>query len=269
MDRSIARPGVNAVAVGAANAMPQPVRRANTVAPRAAANSSRSKDERRGSLSIDATVARRIERTRRVGRRVDPPRKAFHAAIEHRGRGHPRAAAADDHHVGVPAPDDHRGLDQRLQTRGVPLADCVVWPARIVSDADMAGRHVGQIHQHPQRIQFRHADLTPLLRLKLAVLGAMGVGRHGLRRLAVQHVASEQHARAVRRQLVGPQPRVLDRHARGGEPHLDLAGHDLQRLARFDVLLGVEILDRGPDPQGQIQPFHSRQDIHTAPLLLE
>ena len=67
----------------------------------------------------------------------------------------------------------------------------------------------------------------------------------------------------------GCQSRVLDRHARGGESHLDFTGHHLERFAGFDVLLGVEVLDGGSDPQGQVERGDGGQHVHAASLLAE
>ncbi len=90
---------------------------------------------------------------------------------------------ADQEEVGVVAAEDAEGLAQREQAGDVALGDGVVRSLGVVQDRDVAGQHVRQIFQHPQRLNDRNARGTPLLQVDLAGLavdtGTGGVGQFG------------------------------------------------------------------------------------------
>ena len=95
------------------------------------------------------------------------PRPACHSEI---GHVQPRAGAADDHEVGLIAANRVGRFRQGQQRRYVPLGDRVVRPAGVVADADVAGRHVGQILQHPQRIHLAHRLPRPAVNVEVLLL---------------------------------------------------------------------------------------------------
>ena len=61
-------------------------------------------------------------------------------------------------------------LGQRQQRRHVALGNRVVRPAGIVANADVAGRHVRQILEHPQRVHLAHRLARPALDVEVLLL---------------------------------------------------------------------------------------------------
>ena len=67
-----------------------------------------------------------------------------------------RVGAPGDHHVGPAAGDDPRRLGDRQVRRRVGLGDRVARPLAVDQDRDVAGQHVGQVLQEPDRLD--HPD---------------------------------------------------------------------------------------------------------------
>ena len=82
----------------------------------------------------------------------------------------PRTGAAHDHHVGLVAANHVGRFAQRQQRRHVALGNRVVRSAGIVANADVAGRHVRQILQHPQRVQLAHRLPRPAVDIEVLLL---------------------------------------------------------------------------------------------------
>ena len=106
----------------------------------------------------------------------------------------PRAGAADDHHVGLVAANHVGRLGQRQQRRHVALGDRVVRPAGVVADADVAGRHVRQILQHPQRVHLAHRLARPAVDVEVFLLDPFDERHAQLFELAVQQPGRADHA---------------------------------------------------------------------------
>ena len=82
---------------------------------------------------------------------------------------------AGDHHVGPAAGDDPRRLGDRQVGRGVGLGDRVARPLAVDQDRDVAGEHVGQILQQPDRLDHPDRFAAPdLVVERLAVLRRRG-----------------------------------------------------------------------------------------------
>ena len=129
-------------------------------------------------------------------------------------------------------------------------------PLGVVQDRDVAGQHVGQILEHPQRLDGRQALLAPLLqvdRARLAVgADAGGVGQLG--QLAGDQAGAELDAEARRVELALVHLAVVQGQLGGGDGQLDGAGHHLAgscAILLLDVVLGVEVGDFAGDADGQ------------------
>ena len=79
-----------------------------------------------------------------------------------------------------------------------PCGDRVVRAAGVVANADVAGRHVRQILEHPQRIHLAHRLLRPALDVEVLLLDPRLNGSSQLLEFAVQEPGGADHAEAIR-----------------------------------------------------------------------
>ena len=150
---------------------------------------------------------------------------------------------AGDHHVGPAPGDDPGGLADRHVRGRLGLGDRVARPLAVEQDRDVAGQHVRQVLQEPDR-----RDLAdPLAAVGVVVERAVGleagVDRRGqLVQLGRDQAGAEVHADPGRVDPAVDQPGVEDGQLGRGDRELDVAGHVLQALA-----------DRLPEPgDGQV-----------------
>jgi hypothetical protein len=173
---------------------------------------------------------------------------------------HAGAGRAGEHGVGRSAPDRDQRLAHRQMSTCLPQCQRVARPAQIVVDGDVAGGHVRQILEQPERRDPRHAIRRPAIegepaRGIAALRHARGkIFGHG------EHVIGAEHA-------ADPLGRVMDRHAGsvvqgplgGRDRHLALPTHHLEPLA--DRLLPlpfqrpeiVDVAGEGPGLRGVMQ----------------
>ena len=176
----------------------------------------------------------------------------------------PRAGAADDHHVGQAAADHLGRLGHRQQRRHVALGDRVVRAAGVVADADVAGRHVRQVLEHPQRIHLAHGQLATSARCRSLLVDPRLERLLELFQFAIEQPGGADHAEplGVDRRL--GQAGVLPGHLGRGGGELNLARHDLDALARLDELLRIEVADLaapGREPAGGGQLREARTPL--------
>ena len=114
------------------------------------------------------------------------------------------------------------------------MRDRVVRSAQIVVDRHVAGRHVGQILQQPQRRKLRHAFGGPAIVVegpfRIAAAIDAGAELFGHR----QHVIGAENAAGafgIVRAAADDQAGVGKGQLSGGDAHLALAAHDFQPLA--------------------------------------
>ncbi len=79
--------------------------------------------------------------------------------------------AADQEEVGLVAPQNARRLSKSQQAGDFAFRDRVVRSLGVVQDRDVAGMHVGQIFEHPERRNGGQPLLAPQLEIdrRLAV----------------------------------------------------------------------------------------------------
>ena len=108
-------------------------------------------------LARHPAVATAVERPARLRRLALPPRHVLEQAHPDQAqRVDLRVGAARDHHVGPSPADDPRRLGDGQVGRGVGLGDRVARPLAVDQDRDVAGEHVGQVLQEPDRLD--HPD---------------------------------------------------------------------------------------------------------------
>jgi hypothetical protein len=196
-------------------------------------------------LAEHGTVAAAVERPARLRRLVVAVRQPLEQAHPHQAERVDLAlGAADQEEVGLVAAQDAVRLAQGQEAGHVVLGDGVVRPLGVVQDRDVAGEHVRQVLEHPQRWDGRQAELAPLLQIDAAGL-AVGAGQRRLGdvvQLAGDERRAELDAEAARVELGLVHAGVVQGQLGGGHGQLDGAGHDLEALARLLVLLGDEAL---------------------------
>ena len=133
---------------------------------------------------------------RRAG--VAAPRHAEDRAAHPLGRMDPRIDPAGNDHVGLAALDDPHRLGQRREARHVSQRDAIIRTPSVLADADMAGRHVRQVLQHPEWEQFGHGRRPPAAEVEDAVDQAAAEATGQLRQFAGNHAGPEYDAQAVR-----------------------------------------------------------------------
>ena len=95
----------------------------------------------------------------------------------------------------------------------------------------MAGRHVGQVLQQPQRLNPRQTLFGPAGKVEVAFLieAFLDSGRK-LTRQREDVVRSVNHADAIRIMFAMGKAAIGQRELRGRHAHLDFAAHDLEAL---------------------------------------
>ena len=156
-------------------------------------------------LAEHQTVAVSVERPTRLLRLVIAPRQWLEQALAHHAQRVDFAlGAADQEEVGPIAGQDAVGFAQRQQAGHVAFGDGVVGALGVVQDGDVAGKHVGQILEHPQRLDGRNALLAPLFQIDHAGLavGAECGGVGQLQQFAGDQAGAELDAEARRVEFV-------------------------------------------------------------------
>ena len=220
-------PGRAAHCGAARSALAQPSTRARIFAPRAwacrrvsrmnaAAPSPLTRPSRRASNGREAAAGSPLAL-----------RLPEHLAPHPEHRMEPRADPAGDDRVGLPSLQHADRLGQRRKPRHVAQGDGVVRPAGVLGDADVAGRHVGQILQHPQREQLGHNRRAPAAEIEPAVDHATAdtcrptrpVRRESCRPQASRPAARDRRAfRASRRRRTPGRPPRSPIGCRGSSP---------------------------------------------------
>ena len=154
---------------------------------------------------------------------------------------HPCSGGTSEHHVGGATLDGDRGLTNGQMAAGFTDGDRITRAAEVVVDGNVAGGHVRQILQQPQRCQLRHTVDSPALEIKLP-RGVAALGHTGGEILRErEHVIRAKHtAKPFRLVLVGTEPTAVQRPLRRGHRHLALAAHHLEPLADRLFLLRIE-----------------------------
>ena len=138
--------------------------------------------------------------------------------------------AADQEEVGRVAAEDAVRLAQGQQAGHVALGDAVVRPLGVVQDRDVAGQHVRQVLEHPQRLDGRQALLAPLLQIDVAGLAVDADLRRRRPARAARWRSGRRRTRrrsaSGRASLLSTLP-VVERQLGGGDGELDGAGHHL------------------------------------------
>lgn len=167
------------------------------------------------------------------------------------------AGGADDHDVGGPAADDRRRFaDDQVAGRFVHRQR-VVRAAGVGENADVAGGHIGQVLEHPERFHLAQALLTPLFGVEVRLFihaFAVGVGQRGGGR--EHQVRAEFHTNPLVVDRVRIECRVFEGQGRGRDAELNFAAHHLDVLAnglkpRFAGGRLGEFADFGSDLAGR------------------
>ena len=148
---------------------------------------------------------------------------------------------ADEHHVGVAALDDLTPFGDGPVGGCLAHGQGIAWAAKVVVNGQMAGGHVRQILQQPQRRHLRHAFHAPAGELEPAL--AVPTFDDALDKIVGrrQHIiGAENDAASVRVGRAEGQFRVAERPLGRGHSHLALATHNLQPLANRLFLLFFE-----------------------------
>ena len=121
----------------------------------------------------------------------------------------------------------------------------------------MAGEHVGQVLEHPQRLNGARCPSSPqLLEIDAARAGSWQLIWAASARsvqLGGDQAGAELDAEAGRVELGLVDLAVVEGELGGGDGQLDGAGHHAQALATVlvDVVRGVEVVDFAGDADGQ------------------
>jgi hypothetical protein len=234
--------------------------RAWIVAPRASACSW----ERSGALAVHHSVAIGIERSAGSGRIVLAMGQRPTVAVHQRSDVDAGSGSAGEHHVGMSALDHAHRFDDGRETAGFADRQRIIGSAGVEGDGDMAGDHIRQVHQQPQRIELVHAVRAPPFHLKLPVDHRAAKGFRHLLQIAVEHFAAQNDAQPLR--IDGPfgQSPVIQGQASGRETGLDFAAHDLQALARRDEFFGLKVLDFAAERHRQLAGVEERHGADAA-----
>ena len=138
----------------------------------------------------------------------------------------------------------------------------------VLQDRHLAGEHVGQILEHPQRLDGAQAFGAP---------GARSTGPGGLGTLilaasarSIRSVAMSPAPKTTPKRvlssLVLSMPAVVEGALGAGDGQLDGPGHDAQVLAIVlgDEFPGVEALDLAGDMDGQAAGVEGADALHAA-----
>ena len=181
---------------------------------------------------------------------------------------HLALGAADEEEVGTLAAEDAVGFAQGQEAGDVALGDAVVGSAGVVEDRDVAGEEVGQVFQHPQRLDRLQALAAPALQVgdtRLTILaGPRRVGQ--VRQFRGDEAGPEVDAKAFGIELRLVDLAVVQGQLRGGHAELDGAGHQLEvaPVLLLDELLGVEIGDLTRKADGEGGSVEAADGFHSA-----
>ncbi len=181
------------------------------------------------------------------------------------------ANPAGNDRVGL-TPIQHPGrFDQRRERGDLAQGHGIVRAAGVLGDAHVAGRHVGQVFEHPQREQVRRKRLAPTLEVEPSLDYATPIGPRQFVQIARHHVGPQHDAQPLGVQRALTQPGVDARHVGRREGQLDVAAHDFQALPRPHVLLRVEVghLAAEGQAEGRVGVAEQRQPSNTAAAFAE
>ena len=177
---------------------------------------------------------------------------------------------ADEDGVGAIVLDHAERFAEREQAADFALRDRVVRPLGVVEDRDVAGRHVGDVGQHPGRRHVRHADFPPAAQIDAGpiVAGAQERCLPHLREIAGERRRAEDDAEPGR--LEG-RVRVGDGELGGGDGEVHGPHHLVEPLAFLLVeeLSGVEVENLGPDLDGKAGRIEGPQPGDAGPALAQ
>ena len=229
-------------------------------------------DQHAAALADDDAVALLVERPAGFFRSVVALRQMAEQALpDHAQRIELAVGAADEEEIGLVAANDAIRLAQGQQPGDVALGDRVVRPLSVVQDRDMAGEHVGQVLEHPQRRNARQALFAPGLQIDRRRL-AIGAGLRchaDLRQFGRQQAGAELDAESGRIELVLVHMPIVESDLGGGHGQLDAAGHHVQAFAIgfLDEVLGIEIEDFAGDTRRQGRDVHALDELDAAASL--
>ena len=156
-------------------------------------------------------------------------------------RVHAGAGRTGHHDVGgTPLDRDHRLAHGEVAAR-LAERERVARAAEIVVDRDVAGRHVGQVFEQPQRCQLGHAIARPELKVEAAI-GTAAPGDAGgeILRQCEHVVGAEDAAEPLRGMVRHGGAAVMEGPLRGRHRHLAFAAHHLAAFADRLFSLAVE-----------------------------
>ncbi len=165
-------------------------------------------------------------------------------ALAHQGHGvHLALGPAADAHVRHAAGDRPAGLADGQMAGRLGAGDGVAGPLGVVDDRDVAGEHVGQELQQPQRGEVVHALGAPLADVEDAIDGGAGQRLGQLGQIGADQAGADvgpeagrvevrlpRHVAAID-QTAGAQVGIERGLMAGGDGQHDVAGHDLAGLA--------------------------------------
>ncbi len=159
------------------------------------------------------------------------------------------ASSADDHDFGTAAKNGAVGFAGRQVSSGFAMRDRVVGATKIVVNGNMAGWHVGQILEQPQRRQLRHAFGSPTIVVEVALRTAAAIDARAEFLGHGEHVVGTEHAAGavgIVLAIADNQTGIGQCQLRGGDAHLAFTAHDFQAFADGLLLFffeWAEVLD--------------------------
>ena len=150
----------------------------------------------------------------------------------------------------------------RLETSLWPMV--LFGAARVVDDGDVAGDHVREISQEPQREHFVRYIFSPAGKIERATGHAAAVDAFQFGQIAVDHFGAENYAEAIGVDTAGLYASFSQCKIGGGETELNFARHYLQAFARADVGFGIEIGHLGRDSHAKLAGVEQRDRPHAA-----
>ena len=158
-----------------------------------------------------------------------------------------RAGRPADHGVGISAADDLVGLAHGQVGTGLAHRQRIARPAKIVENRHVAGGHVGQILEQPQRRHLGQALEAPAGKLEFALAAETLPDALGKLLGQAQHVVgAEADADPIGIDLADLDGGVGQGQLGHGHAHLALAAQHPQGLANLLLLLlfqGAEVFD--------------------------
>ena len=119
-----------------------------------------------GALAEDHAVAAPVERPACSFRSVVAVRQRLIETLTHEAERVDLAfSAADEQEVGLISLEDAEGLAHRQKCGDVVFGNAVVGPLGVVQDRHMAGEHVGQVLEHPERRHRRQSLGPPFIQI--------------------------------------------------------------------------------------------------------